>query len=170
MSRDRPSAGTVRLGLEHWIIAGGIAAAVGTLYFATAARDIVVGDTAELITAAVTLGVAHPPGYPLFTILGHVFSLLPFSSIPFRVNLLGVVCGTARRLRRLLHCPASNEVETSECGRSLASRCELDILDVVARSRGVSIEQSAGRSSDLSRCSLAGTTATNRFFGGGLFC
>jgi hypothetical protein len=62
------------------------------LYFLTAARDIVVGDTPELITAAATLGVAHPSGYPLFTMLGHVFSLLPFGSIPFRVNLLSVLC------------------------------------------------------------------------------
>jgi hypothetical protein len=66
--------------------------AAGTLYFLTAARDIVVGDTPELITAAATLGVAHPPGYPLFTMLGHIFSLIPFGSIPFRVNLLSVVC------------------------------------------------------------------------------
>src|SRR6266404_6215391 len=64
----------------------------GTLYFFTTARDIVVGDTPELITAAVTLGVAHPPGYPLFTMLGHLFSVLPFGSIPFRVNLLSVLC------------------------------------------------------------------------------
>ncbi len=62
------------------------------LYFITAARDIVGGDTLELVTAAVTLGVAHPPGYPLFTMLGHLFSLLPFGSIPFRVNLLAVTC------------------------------------------------------------------------------
>jgi hypothetical protein len=62
------------------------------LYVLTAARDIVVGDTPELITAAVTLGVAHPPGYPLFTMLGHLFSLLPVGPIPFRVNLLPVVC------------------------------------------------------------------------------
>ena len=62
------------------------------LYFLTAARDIVVGDTPELITAAVTLGVPHPPGYPLFTMLGHLFSLLPFGSVPFRVNLLAVTC------------------------------------------------------------------------------
>src|ERR1700736_794905 len=67
-------------------------AAAGILYFFTAARDIVVGDTPELITAAATLGVAHPPGYPLFTMLGHVFSLIPIGSIPFRVNLLSVVC------------------------------------------------------------------------------
>lgn len=62
------------------------------LYFLTAARDIVVGDTPELITAAVTLGVPHPPGYPLFTMLGHLFSLLPFGPIPFRVNLLAATC------------------------------------------------------------------------------
>jgi hypothetical protein len=69
-----------------------ITIAAATLYFFTAARDIVVGDTPELITAAATLGVAHPPGYPLFTMLGYVFSLLPFGSIPFRVNLVSVVC------------------------------------------------------------------------------
>src|SRR6202011_918680 len=67
-------------------------AAAGLLYFLTAARDIVVGDTPELITAAATLGVAHEPGYPLFTMLGHLFSLIPFGSIPFRVNLLSVTC------------------------------------------------------------------------------
>ncbi len=69
-----------------------IVGATALLYFLTAARDIVVGDTPELITAAVTLGVAHPPGYPLFTMLGHLFSLLPVGPLPFRVNLLAVVC------------------------------------------------------------------------------
>src|ERR1043166_6124450 len=69
-----------------------VAAAAGSLYFLTAARDIVVGDSPELTTAAVILGVPHPPGYPLFTMLGHFFSLLPLGPIPFRVNLLSVVC------------------------------------------------------------------------------
>ena len=67
-------------------------ALAASLYLATAARDIVVGDAPELITAAVTLGVAHPPGYPLFTMLGHLFTLLPVGPIPFRVNLLSVTC------------------------------------------------------------------------------
>ncbi len=70
----------------------GVSALAAILYLFTAARDIVVGDTPELIIAAATLGVAHPPGYPLFTMLGHLFSLLPLGSIPFRVNLLSVVC------------------------------------------------------------------------------
>jgi hypothetical protein len=77
---------------KSWCAAFLVTVAAALLYFLTAARDIVVGDTPELITAAVTLGVAHPPGYPLFTILGHLFSLLPLGPIPFRVNLLSVVC------------------------------------------------------------------------------
>src|SRR5437016_5672632 len=62
------------------------------LYIFTAARDIVVGDSPELTMAASILGVAHPPGYPLFTMLGHLFSLLPLGPIPSRVNLLSVIC------------------------------------------------------------------------------
>src|SRR6266481_3108151 len=72
---------------KTWIGVIAVTAIAGVLYFLTAARDIVVGDSPELIMAAVTLGVAHAPGYPLFTMLGHLFSLLPF-----RVNLLSVVC------------------------------------------------------------------------------
>src|SRR5438477_13015181 len=77
---------------KTWIGVIAVTAIAGVLYFLTAARDIVVGDSPELIMAAVTLGIAHAPGYPLFTMLGHLFSLLPFGSIPFRVNLLSVVC------------------------------------------------------------------------------
>jgi tetratricopeptide (TPR) repeat protein len=65
----------------------------GLLYFLTAARDIVVGDTGELVTAAIVRGVPHAPGYPLFAILGHLFSFLPIQPLPFRINLLAVVCG-----------------------------------------------------------------------------
>src|SRR2546423_584559 len=78
--------------LKPWLGAVAVTTAAGILYLLTAARDIVVGDSPELIMAAVTLGVAHAPGYPLFTILGHVFSLIPFGALPFRVNLLSVVC------------------------------------------------------------------------------
>ena len=77
---------------KPWRGAAFVTIAAAILYFLTAARDIVVGDTPELITAAAVLGVAHSPGYPLFTMLGHVFSLLPFGTIPFRVNLLSVAC------------------------------------------------------------------------------
>ena len=63
------------------------------LYVRTAARSIVVGDNPELITTAVTLGVPHPPGYPLLVLIGHLFSLLPLGPVAFRVNLTAAVCG-----------------------------------------------------------------------------
>jgi hypothetical protein len=48
-------------------------------------------DGGELITAAATLGVAHPPGYPTYIVLGKLFSLLPVGTVAFRLNLLSAV-------------------------------------------------------------------------------
>jgi hypothetical protein len=61
------------------------------LYVALAARDVMFGDGPELTAAAVTDGVAHPPGYPLWVFLGHIASMLPVGPLPFRVNLTGCV-------------------------------------------------------------------------------
>ena len=52
------------------------------------------GDSGELITAAYTLGIAHPPGYPLWTILGKIFTIIiPFGNIAYRVNLMSAFIG-----------------------------------------------------------------------------
>ena len=40
-------------------------------YAATLFSGIPGGDSGELVAEACHLGVAHPPGYPLFTLLGH---------------------------------------------------------------------------------------------------
>lgn len=71
--------------------------ASGAVYAATTARDIVFGDSPEFVMVAAVLGVAHPPGYPLQTLLGHLFTLLPFGTVPLRVNLLSAAAhaGTA---------------------------------------------------------------------------
>ena len=58
----------------------------GAVYTFTAARDIVVGDMPELAAVAANLGVAHPPGYPLLTLMGHLFSAVPLGPVPFRIN------------------------------------------------------------------------------------
>ena len=57
------------------------------LYVQFAARDVMFGDGPELTLAAVLDGVGHPPGYPLWIMLGHLASLLPIGSLPFRVNI-----------------------------------------------------------------------------------
>lgn len=45
-----------------------------------------------MITAAYVLGVAHPPGFPLHTLLGKLATLVPWGSVAWRVNLLSALC------------------------------------------------------------------------------
>ena len=61
------------------------------LYVLTLAPTVGTGDSGELSAVAATLGLAHPPGYPTFTVLGHLFTILPFGDPAFRVNLLSAV-------------------------------------------------------------------------------
>jgi tetratricopeptide (TPR) repeat protein len=51
-------------------------------------------DSPEIITVASVLGIAHPPGYPLYTLLGRLLSLLPLGPTCLRVNLLAALSGT----------------------------------------------------------------------------
>jgi hypothetical protein len=62
--------------------------AVLLLYVATLAPTTAMWDASEYITAAYTLGIPHPPGNPLFVLLGRVASLIPVGSVAVRVNLL----------------------------------------------------------------------------------
>ncbi|XP_071971849.1 protein O-mannosyl-transferase TMEM260 [Engystomops pustulosus] len=69
---------------------------VFAVYVKTLHPSVPGGDSGELITAAYELGVAHPPGYPLFTLLAKlVMVLLPVGSIAYRVNLLCSFFGAA---------------------------------------------------------------------------
>lgn len=52
----------------------GTAAAVFSVYLATLAKSIAGGDSGELVAEGCILGVAHPPGYPLFTLLVNALS------------------------------------------------------------------------------------------------
>ena len=50
-------------------------------------------DDGLFITAAYTAGVAHPPGYPLYVLLGWLGTHLPIGSIAWRVHALSGVMG-----------------------------------------------------------------------------
>lgn len=54
-----------------------LATACFLVYLSTLSPSIGYLDSAELATAASTLGIAHPTGYPLFTLLGACFARLP---------------------------------------------------------------------------------------------
>ena len=47
------------------------------VYWRTMCPALYIGDGGDFITASHTLGVPHPPGYPLYTLLGKLFLLLP---------------------------------------------------------------------------------------------
>ena len=67
------------------------------VYITTLAPSVVEIDSGELASVQVLLGIAHPTGYPLFTLLGHLFSLIPvhFSKI-YQLNLLTAIwCSAA---------------------------------------------------------------------------
>lgn len=57
-------------------------------FLAFQARGIFGGDSGDLVTAAATFGVAHPPGYPLYTFLGWIASHIPLFTPAWRVGLL----------------------------------------------------------------------------------
>lgn len=91
-SSDRPA----------WPAAAALFAAALIVYAFTLYRTVPGGDSGELILVAHTLGVAHPPGYPLFTLLGKLFSLLPLGSVAWRINLLSATCSAAAAAALLL--------------------------------------------------------------------
>ena len=87
----------VRLGLplrapaHAWITA----AALFVIYAATMARDLTFYDSPELALVADQLGVGHPVGMPLHTLLGHVFSRLtaqPHIGLTLMSALFGALC------------------------------------------------------------------------------
>jgi uncharacterized membrane protein len=75
-----------------------ISLAVGLMavYAVGASRTIYVGDSGELVAAVDTLGIPHPSGYPLYVLLGKLWTLaLPFGSIAFRMSLFSAACAAA---------------------------------------------------------------------------
>jgi hypothetical protein len=62
-------------------------------YALSAPRAVMLDDDGFFIMAAWFNGVAHPPGYPLYTSLAHLATYLPFGSIAWRVHLFSSLCG-----------------------------------------------------------------------------
>jgi len=61
------------------------------VYLITLAPTVTFIDSGELATVAAKLGIAHPTGYPLFTVLGNIFTKLPIGDEVYRLNLMCAV-------------------------------------------------------------------------------
>jgi len=61
---------------------------VFSVYLCTTAPVVYVGDSGEFTAAAFSLGIPHNSGYPLYSLLGKIFCMIPFGNVGFRMNLM----------------------------------------------------------------------------------
>jgi len=73
-----------------WLISAGLFIFCITVYVLTLTPSLsfLSPDGSELATIPAVLGLAHMPGYPLYTWLGFLFSKLPFGDVAYRINLM----------------------------------------------------------------------------------
>ncbi|MEA2064315.1 MAG: DUF2723 domain-containing protein, partial [Gemmatimonadota bacterium] len=80
---------------EHYLMAGLSFIFVMIVYVLTMAPTVTFWDAGEFLAASYTLGVPHPPGTPLFVLLGRVMATLPLPlTIAARLNFVSVLCGS----------------------------------------------------------------------------
>ncbi|MCD6218235.1 DUF2723 domain-containing protein [bacterium] len=72
------------------------------VYWRTMCTALYIGDGGDFITASHTLGLPHPPGYPLYTLLGKLFLSLPIpgglSEAAWRMNFMSAFFGALTAL------------------------------------------------------------------------
>ena len=82
---------------NYKFIAGGLFVASLILYIATLAPSVVTifDDSLEFQLVTYQLGIAHPTGYPLYTMLGKLSTFIPIGNVAYRVNLMSALFGAA---------------------------------------------------------------------------
>jgi len=87
-----PTVSPVRLKTQwHHLVV--VFVALFSLYSYSAPRTVTLEDDGLFIMTSYFVGIDHPPGYPLHTLLGKLFTLLPVGSVAFRVHLLSAFFG-----------------------------------------------------------------------------
>jgi len=78
----------------EWLTGGGVVLLTLGVYLATLYPGMGGGgDAAKFRFLGHVLGTAHPPGYPLYVLVSWLFSILPFGTLAYRINLMSAVCG-----------------------------------------------------------------------------
>ena len=67
-------------------------------YVLTLTPTVPFWDSGEFIATSYILGLPHPPGNPVYTMLGRVMSLIPFQSIAWRVNFMSALASALAAL------------------------------------------------------------------------
>jgi len=77
---------TISVAAPEFVCAGAVFLIALLLYCCTLAPTVTLTDSGELIVVAHGLGVAHPPGVPLWVMLAHLASLVPLGNVAVRIN------------------------------------------------------------------------------------
>jgi hypothetical protein len=84
---------TFRPARADWLHAGALTLLMFAVYAASSPRTVGLEDDSLFVLSAYFLGIEHPPGYPLFTLTGHLFTYLPIGSVAYRVHLASAFYG-----------------------------------------------------------------------------
>ena len=91
MTTPRPNA----LARPNLLVGAAVGALALAVYLLTLAPTITWrnegADSGDFVTAAVTFGIPHPPGYPLYTLIAAGFARLPLAEPARGVNLFSAV-------------------------------------------------------------------------------
>jgi hypothetical protein len=81
---------------RDWLIAFALATGFLLVYLRTLCPTTYLGDSGQISTAIVTGGIIHPPGYPLFSLLGRASLLLvPWGEPAFRIGCVVALAAAA---------------------------------------------------------------------------
>jgi hypothetical protein len=93
--------GTARVASRAWIpysdnavafVAATVAVVALAVYLRTMLPSTFFWDTGEAQTVPATLSIFHPTGFPVYAMLGWLWSQLPVGEVAWRMNLLSGVC------------------------------------------------------------------------------
>lgn len=93
--------------------------AVFLIYLWTLAPFLFWRDAPEFVDAVATLGIAHPAGFPTYSLMARWIWMLPLGNIPFRINLFSAVCAVlalgifVRTSRWILEASGAKEKEAT---------------------------------------------------------
>ena len=79
------------------------------VYLFTTSPTVYLGDSGEFIASTFCLGNPHNSGYPLYALIGKIFSVIPLGNVAFRLNLMSACFGslavwlTYRIIMRMTH-------------------------------------------------------------------
>ncbi len=87
------------------------------VYLLTACRTVFSGDSGELCLDIPTLGIAHPPGYPLLMLVGKLFLILIPGNVAFLLNifsglLASIAVGIGAHVARMMIFPTAKRSDS----------------------------------------------------------